>query len=513
MKRKWFARRLALLLALALALTSLAACGPGGKTGGEDEGLTLRIACGADPVNMDPRKTWVGSGYSINYHIAEPLVFRQYDEAGNVSFYGVLAESWEQPDELTWQFNLRQGVTFHNGEPFTSSDVKFTIESMLEEDFISSVKTWMSDVASIETPDESTVVITTKTPARGFLASICQVPIVSEKAVTEMGDEEFNLQPVGTGPYVCASYTANSEVVLERYDGYWGKAGQADRMIFRIMPESSTRVAALKAGEVDIAENIPTDKVAELNDTEGLSVQTVATTRVDFMGYTIGQNKWIDQKEFRQAISLAIDRQLIVDTILGGTTVTAKSVSPVGSIGYDETLSERPYDPEQAKQLLADIGYDGSVITMGGCNGRYAMDSQVVQAVADMLMAVGINVELTVLDWSSYQPKRLEFDFWYIGQTDFTNDPGQHWSTTFLAGNDTGYSNPEVDELVAQANATMEEEGARALYQQAARILVDDEASCPLFLEPSIIGVSDKVQGLTLRSDEYLILTDVTLAQ
>ncbi len=534
MKKHTTAKRMAsLLLAVLLMVTMFAGCGgssdsadssapasaaaPAGASAGApaataDEGFTLRIACGADPVNMDPRKTWVGSGYSINYHVCEPLVFRKY-ENGETIFYGVLAESWEVVDELTWVFHLRDGVTFHNGEPLTANDVKFTFESMMEEDFITSVITWLTDVDTIEVLDDLTVSIKTLTQTRGFLSSICQLPIVSQKAVEEMGDEDFNITPVGTGPYVCTSYIPNNEIVLDRYDNYWGEPGKAARLIFRIMPESSTRVAALEAGEVDIAENMPTDKMNEINNTPGISVQTTATTRIDFLGFMYQRNEWVDNRSFREAVSLCIDRQMIVDTILNGTTIVCTCHSPKGALGFDETLPPYEYNPERAKEILAEIGYDGSEVTFVAPNGRYAMDSQVGQALADMMMAVGINVKLDVLDWSSFQPKRTEYDMYYLGQTDFTNNPAKHWSSVFTtATNDTGYSNPAFDEIISQADQTMDTDAAVELFHQAVRLINEDFAVCPIFQEPSIIGVSDRVQGLVLRSDEYLVLTDVVLA-
>src|SRR5690606_12922137 len=152
---------------------------------------------------------WVGQGYSINAHLFEPLVHRIDDGEGNVEIVGALAESWENRDDLTWVFHLREGVTFHNGEPFTAEGAKFTLDTVMSEEFSTPLKTWTSTIASVEAEDELTLVITTKTPARGLLNSLVQLPLVSPTAVEEFG-ADFTLNPVGTGPYQFVSYTPNS---------------------------------------------------------------------------------------------------------------------------------------------------------------------------------------------------------------------------------------------------------------------------------------------------------------
>ncbi|MDB4895631.1 MAG: extracellular solute-binding protein family 5, partial [Firmicutes bacterium] len=238
-----------------VAVLVVTACSGGGKgsggvrapTGGEGAGqipagtTEIAIASGADPVSLDPRRTWVGPGYSINAHISEPLVFRQI-EGDQVKLVGVLAEKFENVDPVTWKFTLRKGVKFHNGKPLTAEAVKFTFESILDKNFVTPLKTWLSDIESVTAESELVVVVKTKYPTRGLLSSLAQVPIVEPGAVKELG-ERFNTNPVGTGPYKVVKYTPNSSVVVERFGDYWGKPGKPDRITFRIMPENAVRLA------------------------------------------------------------------------------------------------------------------------------------------------------------------------------------------------------------------------------------------------------------------------------
>jgi peptide/nickel transport system substrate-binding protein len=378
--------RVVILLVIASML--LTGCGGQTTTGGSEDKMEIKIASGADPINMDPRKTWVGPGYSINAHILEPLVFRE-EVDGSVQLYGVLAENWEQRDDVTWVFNLREGVQFHNGEPFTAEAVKFTIESIMDPEFITPLKTWLSDVEKVETEGDYTVVITTKYPTRGLLSSLAQVSIVEPKAVGEMG-ADYNLLPVGTGPYKIVSYTPNNQVVVERFADYWGEPGKPDKITFRIMPENATRLAALESGEVLLAEGMPPDKLGTIRNNPGLDVAYTPTLRVDFI--VIQHDRpWMNNLKFRQAMSYAIDRESIVNNILGGATVVANSPSPPGTIGYNAELPPLEYNPEKAKQLMAEAGYNGEPIIFGAPIGRYAMDKQVGEAIAGMLIEAGIN--------------------------------------------------------------------------------------------------------------------------
>lgn len=471
----------------------------------------ISVAFGADPITMDPRKTFVGPGYSINAHVFEPLVFREETDDGEINIVGVLAESWENVDAKTWEFKLREGIKFHNGKPFNSEAVKFTIDTIMEPEFITSLKVWVDDIEEVIAKSKYVVVVKTKTPSPGLISSLCQIPIVEPGAAIEMGSE-FNIKPVGTGPYKIDSYIPNNQVVVSRFDGYWGRKGTYDKITFRIVPISSVRLAALQSEEVMLAEAIPPDKMAVVNSDPNLYMVTSRTMRVMFLNLE-QRNPWLAKKEVRHAISYAIDRQLLVDSLLGGTTIVANSVSPPGTIGYNSSLPPYEYNLEKAKQLLEEAGYDGTVLKFGSCQGRYNMDKQVSEAIAAMLTKAGLNISFEAVDWSTYLPFTDDdkYDIWFLGQTDFTLNPSTHWFGKFTPNNDIDYYNPEVFELIAQASQEMDEATRAKIFWKVQEILYDDMPIVPLYYEPQLIGVNKKLKGFKPRLDEYIIVGFTTV--
>ncbi|MFT8246636.1 ABC transporter substrate-binding protein [Roseomonas sp. BN140053] len=503
-------RRTALTLALSAPWVSRLAHGQG--SAGAD--FELSIAAGADPVSLDPRKTWVAQGYSMNAHVFEPLVFRK-EQDGNVQLVPVLAESWTQTGPTTLEIKIRQGVKFQNGEPLDAAAVAYTLTSIMDPAFVTNLKTWTSDIESVAVKDPSTLVITTKYRTRGLLNSLAQVPIVAPRAAQEQG-AAFERRPVGTGPYRYTNYVPSSLVVVERYDGYWGSPGKAKKLTFRIMPENSVRLAALQAGEVQLAENLPPDKMDAIRSTSGLAVVYTATLRVDYLVLNF-RNPIMANRAFREALSLAIDRNSLVKNLLGGTTRVANSISPPGTTGYDASLPDYEFNLARAKELLKEAGYTGQPITMGAPVGRYSMDKQVNEAIAGMFRNAGLNIRFEALAWASYSPKYTAggYDIAFVGQTDFTVNPHKHWASLFYSPSAINkYSNPEMDRIIEAVREELDDAKAVELYKQGQALERRNwGGALPLYYEPQLIAVSSKVRDFQPRLDEYIIVKDVTLAR
>ena len=470
----------------------------------------LSVASGADPSTLDPRKTWVAQGYSINAHVFEPLVFRA-EKDGKVELVPLLAESWERISPTEIRFKIRKGVKFHNGETLDAAAAAHTITTIQDEKFITNLKLWVRDIESVEVTAPYEMVIKTKKKTRGLLNQLAQVSIVAPEASKA---PDFERKPIGTGPYKIVSYVPNGQVVIEKNPDYWGKAGEADKITFRIMPETSTRLAALEAGEVHIAENLPPDKLDTLRANKELKVVYTPTLRVNYLTMNF-RNPLMAKRKFRQAISLAIDRQGIVDHLLGGTTKVANSISPPGTMGYDASLPVYAYDPERAKALLKEVGYKGEVIKLGGPMGRYSMDKQVTEAIGGMLRAVGINTVVETLAFSSYSPKHYDgfYDLSFIGRTDFTISPHKHWSAFFYSPSAINkYANAEMDRIIAAASVELDDGKAAELFKQGQALQRREfGGALPLYYEPQLIGLRANVEGFVPRLDEYIINSTVKL--
>lgn len=468
----------------------------------------LSVAAGADPTTLDPRKTWVAQGYSINAHVFEPLVFRG-EKDGNVVIEPVLAKSWTQKTPTELEIRLREGIKFHNGELLNADAVAYTINSIQDKNFVTNLKLWTRDITAVEVTGPYTLVLKTAKPTRGLLNVLAQVPIVAPEAAKS---SEFEKRPIGTGPYKIVSYVPSGQVVIEKNPAYWGTPGEADKITFRIMPETSTRLAALEANEVQVAENLPPDKLGALKANKDLQVVYTPTLRVDYLVMNF-RNPLMQDKKFREAISLAIDRQGIVDNLLGGTTKAANSISPPGTIGYDAKLPAYAYDPGKAKALLAGSSYKGEVLKVGGPVGRYSMDKQVTEAIAGMLQAIGLKVAVETLAFSSYMAKYNEavYDLAFIGQTDFTISPQKHWGTLFYTPIDINkYSNPEMDKIIDAATIELDDAKAAELFKRGQALEHENfGGALPLYYEPQLIGLSAKVAGFVPRLDEYIIVGGV----
>ena len=347
--------------------------------------FNLSVAMGADPVNLDPRKTWVAQGYSINAHMFEPLVFRT-EQSGNVVLTPLLAESWQQTTPTVLELKIRQGVTFQNGEDLDAAAVAYTLTSIMDPKFVTNLRLWTGDIADVVVKDKFTIAITTKSQIRGLLNSLAQLPIVAPKAAQD-DPAGFDKKPIGTGAYRLVSYVPSSQVKIERFDHYWGTPGKAKTITFRVMPENAVRVAALQAGEVHVSENLPPDKLPGLREEKDVKVLFTPTLRVNYLTLNF-RNPIMQNQKFREALSLAIDRDSLVKNLLAGTTKPANSISPPGTIGYDASLPAYAYDPARAKALLKEAGYNNEPITMGGPIGRYSMDKQVNEARAAMFTSI-----------------------------------------------------------------------------------------------------------------------------
>jgi peptide/nickel transport system substrate-binding protein len=499
-------------LAVTLLLSTVAGFSPSAYA--QRSEFEISVAAGADPVSLDPRKTWVAQGYSINAHVFEPLVFRR-EVNGNVELTPVLAASWTQTTPTTLELKIRTGVQFHNGESLDASAVAYTLTTVMDPKFVTNLKTWVSDIASVEVKDAYTLVITTKYQTRGLLNSLAQVPIVAPKAA-QADPAAFERRPLARVLIQIASYAPNSQVVIERFEGYWGEKGKPKKVTFRIMPENSVRLAALQAGEVQLSENLPPDKLDAIRSNKELGVIFTPTLRVDYLVLNF-RNPLMNNKSFREALSLAINRDALVKNMLGNTTKVANSISPPGTTGYDASLPPYEYNPERAKQLLKEAGYNGQLVSYGAPIGRYAMDKQVNEAIAGMLKAVGVNVRLEALTWSSYIAKYNEgaYDLSFIGQTDFTVNPHKQWNSLFYSQAAINkYSNPEMDRVIEAVRQELDDAKAIELYKQGQRLERQNfGGALPLYYEPQLIGLSAKARGFAPRLDEYIIVKDLALTQ
>ncbi|WP_342358820.1 ABC transporter substrate-binding protein [Terrarubrum flagellatum] len=492
----------------------------------------LRIGLAATPTSMDPQFYVVGPNSAMARNIFDGLV--NQDERQQLK--PALATAWTLIDDTTWEFKLRRGVVFHDGSPLTSADIVASIARvpLASRNSPSSFMPYVEEIAKVEPIDDLTVRIRTKAPAPLLLNNLSRIAILPA-AMLERPTADLNSGKgvVGTGPLKFVSWTPDNQIVLARNDKYWGPKAAWDKVTFRVIADSGARVAALKAGDVDMIEGVPTSDIKNIESDSKLKIVTVASNRVmylhmdqsrdisPFAAGDDGKNPLL-KPEVRHAISLSINRQAIVDRIMDGQGESAGQLVPKGYFGWSPAIGVDGYDPNKAKELLAAGGYpNGFKLTFHASNDRYPNDSKVAQAIGQMLNRIGVKASIDVMPGSVYfsRASKLEFSFIMGGAAVETGEAASvlgpllaTYSPTTGQGNRGRYSNPAFDKALSGALSTIDEAAREKLLQSAMEIGMKDHGVIPLFF----LGASWAMRsGLSYggRTDGYTLAADVRNAQ
>lgn len=510
------------LCALFLIITMLVAgCSNGEKEVAKDDELvetsdskTLVIANGTDLTSFDIHNHNTTSTEAIHVNMFNYLV----KNGGEEGFLPDLAESWENIDEKTWSFKLKEGVKFHNGEELTADDVKFTLERVAKDDTLLEHGSYKQIKEVVVKGDyEFDVVTENSEPALLNRLSRIGSSILPKDYIESEGWEVFIEAPIGSGPYKFKEWKKDDRLTLEAYTDYFGEPAKWEEVVFRSIPEDSTRVSELLTGGVDIAVNIPPTDLERIDATDGVSIIKSPSQRVMMLVARTGGEGPTADPLVREAIDLAIDKQAIVDSLLEGAgKVTRTRVTP-GNVGANEDLfGQTLYDPEKAKELLAQAGYaDGLELSLSSPNGRYLKDKETAELMASMLQEVGITVNLEFLEWSSFNTKYQEKgfgDLFYIGYGNSMFDASlalDRMKKDKAAG-ETDYDNPETEVLLQTAELNMNLEERVEQYKKAQELIAEDRPQIYLYQLESIYGVNERV-SFEPRLDEMFYVDNITL--
>jgi len=472
----------------------------------------LRVAFGAIPKNLDPNSDPSGQMMPIYRLVFEGLV--RPDPSGKP--VPVLAESLRVINDTTWQFRLRRGVRFHNGEPFNAEVVKWNIEwdqNPKNSVYAARVK----PIAAVEVVDEYTVNIKTKEPFASLPGNLMAILMLPPKHFQRVGRQGFSGDVVGTGPYRVTAFTPDTVVRMEANKQYWGKRFQITGFEFRMLPEASTRVAAVQAKEVDIAYDLPPESVDQLR-AAGLKVMPVhiGQALVFVLDQPTTTIEPLKNRLVRQAINYAVDKDAIITGLTGGMArrLEGQLVGPDG-FGYTDKVKAYPHDPGRARALLKEAGYaTGFKVKMSGTNGRYPGDRALSLAVAQYLRQVGLDVDLSLLEANTWLDRYLNQkldSIWIIGLNYLPSMDHTYASTHFsYESNRRFFRDDRFDELFrAQATALDVAKRQAALEQLAA---YTREQAPVLFLHqiPLIVAVSSRVKEVTFQADYTMNLEHTT---
>ena len=497
----------------------------------------LIIGLGSEPSSIDPHYHNLGPNNQVARHIFDRLVHS--DE--NQRLGPGLAVSWQAINDTTWQFELRRGVTFHDGTPFTADDVIFTFERAPKVEASPSSFALYTKGKTLKKIDDYTLRIITEEPYPLMPNDVSTINIISKKIGmgAKTGDYNSGKAAIGTGPYKFSEWVPGDRLVIEKNSAYWGKKAQFDRVVFKPIKSDPTRVAALLAGDVDMIDNVPTADIPRLKQSPNVALSQGISNRViylhldqfrddsPFITGTGGKNPLKDQR-VRKAISQAINRPAIVDRVMEGVAIPAGQLLPETFFGVSPRLKPETYNPEAAKKLLAEAGYpDGFGLTLHGPNDRYINDAKICQAIGQMLSRVGLDTKVETMPKSVYFRKASRggpnkspaFSFILVGWGSGTGEASSPLksllhtydkSKGYGASNRGRYSNAEVDQMIEQALATVDDGKREQLLQQATEIAIQDLGIIPLHYQVNT-WATRKGLAYTPRTDEYTLATDVVV--
>ena len=467
----------------------------------------LTMAVGGFAASMDYQIACDMLTWSALKMVVDPLLYR--DENNAIKPW--LATAWKRMGPMTWRFTLRKGVEFSDGEPFNAAAVKFTLDRYHNPR--ACLRPTFDNIASVNVVDDYTADVITKTPdwTIPYLLSTWG-EMLPPKAAADMNT--YGAHPVGTGPYVVDSWTPGDRLVLRRNDHYWAPQPPYQRITWRILSDDGTRVGALKSGEIDYANNIPPDEVADLKKATGLKVLSVPSIRIVSISMNMAKKTPFSQDvKVRQAIWYGINRRAIVDSLLSGLGDPAVDYIVAPGIEYAIRFPELfKYDPAKAKALLAEAGYATGVT---GCNfgapvGRYITDKEVGTALVGQLARIGIHCSLTQQPIGPFlsafregqdSPFGLGFLSMAPQDTEMNFGLGILWANSPY----TQYSDPAAYRLWVQARESQNDGQRRSLYAQLQKVYAQSAVSIPIYRQPVIDGVKAGIP-YKIRADEQVLL-------
>lgn len=492
---------------------------------------TVRVGNQGDALSMDPHSLNESLQLAVTGNIYEGLVGRDK----NLALEPLLATSWKQTSPTVWRFELRQGVKFHDGTPFTADDVVFTMARAAGEG--SDMRSYTNDITAVRKVGTHTVEIETKTPFPLLPSNLARVYMMSKKWCEENQatvpvdrrkgiENAASFRANGTGPFRLRERQPGVKTTFQRNGNYWGKIeGNVLNVEYTPIGNDSTRVAALLSGQVDVIEPVPLQDVPRINSSGKAKVLQGPELRTIFLGMdqkrdellysnVKGKNPFKD-KRVRQAFYQAIDIAGIQRTVMRGASRPTALMAGPGVNGFDANLDKRlPYDPEASKKLLAEAGYpNGFEVDMNCPNDRYVNDANICQAVAANLARVGVKVNLQAETKGTYFPKVLRRDtsFYLLGWTPSTYDSHDVLNALTRCVDDKGagqfnlgaYCNPKLDELTLKIQAETDKAKRDALIKEAFKMHADDIGHLPLHQQALAWGVASNV-SLVQLADNYM---------
>jgi len=476
---------------LSLAFLAALVLGTGCRSQQRDPN-TVVFLIESSPANLDPRIGTDVQSEHIDELIFDGLVARDH----SFHFTPALAESWDQPDPLTLIFHLRAGVRFQDGRPMTARDVAFSINSMRDGTVISPKGATYSSIATIETPDAGTVILHLKTPDNFLLTNLSTGAL---GVMPEGSGRQFWRHPIGTGPFRFVSQQIDQDVVLERNPLNWSAVPKIARVRFAVVPDAITEALELEKGSADVAiDSLPMDALKVLEKRSTLRVDDGPGTKLQYLAFNV-RDPLLSDARVRQAISCAIDRDLLIKTLMGGHARPANSLLPMEHWAWADNGPHFDFDPAHAERLLDEAGYrrkaDGVRLHLT-MKTSSVEDVRLLSAVLQQQLArVGIALDLRSFEFATFYSDVVRgafqlYSLRWIGGNEQPDIFSYAFSTARFSpqgANRGHYSNPQLDALLDDAAQSPDQQRRRRDYVEAQQILARDLPAINLWYRDTVV--------------------------
>jgi peptide/nickel transport system substrate-binding protein len=520
---------------------TMAGCAGGGggeetttEEGGDGEDTSRVVyARGSDSTTLDAQATTTGEDAKVTNQVYDKLI---HFEPGETTLVGGLAENF-QLEGKTATLELREGVTFHNGDEFTADDFVATYRRFVVEDYEAFIGVenqsiygpyLLGSAGGVTAVDDYTLEFQLASRYAPFLGNLAVFALaVMPKSLIE-GDHDFSDEPVGTGPFSFDEWDTGNQVIrLSANQDYWGQVPKVDEVVFRAIGENSTRAQALDTGEVDIIDGVGSQQVDQIEGYDGASVERAPGMTIGYMAFNLARFEPFRNKKVRKAISHAINTKAIVENIYEGLAVDASHPLPPNVMGHNPDLEPYPHDPEKAEQLLAEAGYEDGfsfeLATMTNPRPYFASPVQTAETVRSNLEAIGLEVTINEQSWEPYLTYTQEgkHDACFLGWISDNGDPdnfyspllhpgvavedvpeGQDWVSRDMEGMNTGnraaWANTDFMELVDEGKKNYNEDEREEIYLEASAITHDEAPWVFMTHTEEIRGVHERVSGFVV---------------
>ncbi len=480
---------------------------------------SIVVAVDAPPRTMNPHGSDADANLSVMANFFEGLLQRKAPE-GNL--FPALAVRYEHPDLLTWKFYLRKGVRFHNGNPFTAEDVKFSFERLSDpkvSEFINAGKS----IASIDIIDDSTVIIKTKDPIPWFANNLHQVFIMDKESTESRSLGEVKQVPIGTGAYKFVERVKGSYVKMVENKNYWGGTPSIKSVELRVIKGFSKRVDALTSGQVELVSDVPYELYNEVQKNPKIEAITRPSRTCVFLALGNSPESPLADIRVRKAIYMAINEEEIIQKIMRDRASKATQIVDPATTGYEPNLERLPYEPEMAKELLREAGYEkGFKITLSGPNDLYSHDEEILEAVARYLIKVGIRAKIDMKPRSVLLPEIFQgtLEFCLIGWFDRSFDLGRTYlkfihtrdrNKNLGSLNSTNFSALSIDAFLEYTCSLVDQEAREILLQDLNKMaMIDKIAWIPLHYQQDIYAIQ-KGKGIKFqpRPDKWIVFREI----